>query len=30
MVLKLTEQLEIFGLEETQRRAQGEAVSVSE
>ncbi len=30
MVLKLTEQLEIFGLEETQRRAQGEAVSASE
>src|SRR3954451_2568760 len=30
MVLKLTEQLEIFGLEETQRRARGEAVSSSE
>jgi hypothetical protein len=30
MVLNLTEQLEIFGLEETQRRARGEAVSSSE
>lgn len=30
MVLKLTEQLEIFGLEETRRRAQGEAATPRE